>query len=300
MRFKLRQMEVFRAVMISGSVSGAARLLYVSQPAVSKLLAHTERSLGLTLFDRIGGKLVPTAQANSLFEEVRRIYDAAIQVNRFVDQLAAAPAAMINLSCSPSLGLSFLPRVIRHYLGRHPDTRIHLHTTLIEDIAQELLSGKSDLAVSVLPIDNANLDVTPLVEGRMVCAMPCNHRLARLTHVGLNRLAAERLILYSRTIPFGQLLTSAFERHDLQVAAAIDVPRAELACSLVRQGLGVAIIDEFSVSDGLWRDVVVRPIDELIPISVSLIRSRFARTSRSTEAFVAVLRDIAPTLREAG
>ena len=296
MRFKLRQMEVFRAVMVAGSVSGAARLLYVSQPAVSKLLAHTETSLGLKLFDRVGGKLIPTAQANSLFEEVSAIYDAAVRINRFVENLTAAPAAMINLSCSPSLGLSVVPRLIRRFLERHPETRIQLQTTLMGDVAQELLSGRSDLAITVLPVENPNLDVEPLVEGRMVCALPVGHPLARAGQISLRQLAGERLILYSRTIPFGQLLRAAFERHDLHVAATIDVPRAELACSLVRQGLGVTIIDQFSVSDQLWTDIELRPLDEIIPISVSLIRSRFARRSQAADLFVEMLRTSLPDL----
>ena len=72
MRFKLRQMEVFRAVMLTGSMNGAAKLLFVSQPAVSRLIAHAEQSLGLQLFARDKGKLTPTPEAQRLFEKSGR------------------------------------------------------------------------------------------------------------------------------------------------------------------------------------------------------------------------------------
>lgn len=292
MRFKLRQMEVFRAVMITGSVSGAARMLFVSQPAVSKLLAHTETTLGLKLFHRINGKLTPTADALRLFEEVKNVYDAAVKVDRFVENLVEQPSGTIKLCSSPSLGLTLMPRVIAAYLTRFPKTKIHFHTTLIQDAALELLSGKSDLAVIVLPIENPNLQIEPLIKGRMVCALPEAHALARLPEVSLHDLASERLVLYSPSIPFGQLLQAAFDCHGCSISASIDVPRAELACSLTRQGIGVAIVDEFSVADSIWNGLTVRPLKEEIPISVSLIRSRFDMPSTEIENFIEVLKRV--------
>lgn len=285
MRFKLRQMEVFRAVMITGSVSGAARLLYVSQPAVSKLLAHTETSLGLTLFDRTGGRLVPTKIALSLFEEVSAVYDAALKVDAFVENAVNAPSGRINISCSPSLGLSIVPRLIGEFLNRHPNVSIEFHTTLIQDMPTELLSGKADLAISVLPVEAPHLKSEKLMNGRMVCAIPENHPLGEETAISLSQLQHEKLILYSRNIPFGNLLAAAFERYECPVTRTLEVPRAELACSLVRQGVGIAIIDQFSVEGNPWRGMVVRPLKEEIPITVSLVRSVFSKPDAVVNQF---------------
>lgn len=290
MRFKLRQMEVFRAVMIAGSVSGAARMLFVSQPAVSKLLSHTETSLGMKLFHRVSGKLVPTADAVRLFEEVKQVYDAAQKVDTFVDNLLSRPSGQVNVSCSPSLGLSLVPRIVETFLQRYPDVGLHLHTTLIQDVPLELLSGKSDLAITVLPLRNPNLQAEPLRQGRMVCALPQGHRLAARRRLSLHDLSGERMILYSPDIPFGQLIRSAFDRYGCPLPAAVDVPRAELACSLVRRGVGLAIVDEFSVSDGVWNGLAARPLEEEIPIEVSLIRSRFTLASTDVENFIGVVR----------
>src|SRR5690242_15218521 len=144
MKFKLRQMEVFRAVMLAGTVSGAARALFVSQPAVSRLLTHTESSLGIKLFERTGGKLLPTAAAIALFEEVQPVYDAALSVDRFVENLASRSTIEVSVSCSPALGLGLLPRVIELFHRRNPKTRVNLYTTLTADVPNELLSKKTD------------------------------------------------------------------------------------------------------------------------------------------------------------
>jgi DNA-binding transcriptional LysR family regulator len=257
---------------------------------VSKLLAHIETSLGLKLFHRVGGKLAPTAAALTLFEEIKQVYDAALKVDQFVDNLVQSPSGSINISCSPSLGLSVVPKVINIFLQKFPDTKIHFHTTLIQDVPIELLSGKIDLAVTVLPVEGPNLQSEPLIQGRMVCALPEGHALARLGCLSLSDLMDERLILYSRTIPFGQLLLAAFQRYGCNVVPIIDVPRAELACSLVRQGVGIAIVDQFSVADGAWSGLVVRPLAQEIPIVVSLIRSKFDRPSAEVEHFITVLK----------
>ena len=74
MSFNLRQIEVFRAVMITGSIRGAAQLLFVSQPAVSRLLSHTESRVGFPLFQRIRGRLHATPEAKKLFHEVEEVY----------------------------------------------------------------------------------------------------------------------------------------------------------------------------------------------------------------------------------
>jgi len=290
MRFKLRQMEVFRAVMIAGSASGAARMLFISQPAVSRLLAHMESSLDLKLFHRVGGKLVPTPQAVLLLDEVNRVYDAALRVDSFVGNLAKKASGTLKLACSPSLGLSLLPRLIREFLGMFPEVHVHFHTTLIQDVPMELLSSKVDMAVSVLPIENPNLRSEALIEGRMVCAIPSGHPLAARHSVSLSDLEGHALILYSRSIPFGQLMLAAADKHGCVLNPAIDVPRAELACSLVNEGIGVSIVDQFSVASHGWRNIVVRPLVEDIPITVSLVRSKFTAPSEAAEQFVGLLR----------
>lgn len=81
-------MEVFRAVMLTGSISGAAKMLYVSQPAVSKLITYIESRLAYRLFQRINNRLVPTAEAVTLYREVERVYQAALAVNECALALA--------------------------------------------------------------------------------------------------------------------------------------------------------------------------------------------------------------------
>lgn len=292
MRFKLRQMEVFRAVMLTGSMNGAARLLFISQPAVSRLIAYSEQALGLHLFERTRGKLIPTPEAELLFREVGPLYESALRIDDFARDLAQKPQGQLTLCSSPSLALNFLPPVIAAFQSRHPRVRVHFHTTLLADMARELLGRKAELAVSVLPIDHPNLMVEPFARGRMVCIMPEGHVLAGSERVSLVNVAGHPLVLYKRNIPFGQLLASAFAQVGVPWRPVIDIERAELACVLVRAGAGVAIVDEFSVRGQGWPGLVVRPLEEEIPLTLSLVRSRFERPSTRVRDFSRLLKQM--------
>ncbi|MFJ2993720.1 LysR family transcriptional regulator [Pandoraea sp. NPDC087047] len=292
-------MEVFRAVMVTGTVSGAARMLYVSQPAVSKLLNHTETSLGIKLFERSGGKLLPTSAANALFEEVQQVYDAALSVDRFVEHLASRSTTEIAVSCSPSLGLSLIPCVIERFNQRNTKTRIRFHTTLTADVPNELLSKKIDLAVTVLPLSNPHLTVEKLGNGKMVCAMVEGHPLASRKCITFADLAAHKTIFLSPSITFGGLIRSTLEAHGVDITPTIDVPRAELACALAKRALGVAIVDEFSVANGLWAGLIVKPLSASITFNVNLVTPKFSVMSRAAEQFIQILRECM-ALHEAG
>jgi DNA-binding transcriptional LysR family regulator len=290
-KFKLRQMEAFRAVMLTGTVRGAARMLYVSQPAVSRLLNHTETTLGIKLFERTGGKLIPTSAAVVLFEEVQQVYDAALNVGRFVEALASASTTEISVSCSPCLGLILLPKVIELFSHRNPKTRIRFHTTLTADTPNELLSKKTDLAVVVSPISNPNLTVEKLGTGRMVCVMRPDHPLATQETVAFADLVDRRTIFCTPSIDFGRLIRSTIEAHGFDISPTIEAPRAELACALARQDLGVAIVDEFSVANGIWGGLTIKPLVEAIIYNVNLVSPKFSVRSRPVEEFIQILRD---------
>ena len=290
MRFKLRQMEVFRAVMLSGSMSGAARLLAISQPAVSQLIGHTETTLGLRLFERRRGRLVPTTEAQLLFNEVDRLYEAALLVDDFATGLRQHPRGVLTVAASPSLGTGLLPAVLRRFRDGSPQMRIHLRTTQIADMARELLARQVSVAVSVAPVGDEGITVEPFASGRMVCIAGHGHPVAAEPMVTLAQLARYSMVLYDRSIFFGRLIHQAFAEAGLHPDVAIEITRAELAVALVRQGLGVALVDEFSVDADAMPDLVIRPLKEQIPVTLNLLRSAYDTPSLPVLNFMRLVR----------
>ena len=101
---RLRQIEVFHAVYTSGSMTNAAALLNVSQPSVSKVLAHAEQQLGYLLFDRVKGKLVATPEAHRLFAHVSAVYRDVDRLKHVAENLRAGNSGHIRIASTPAFG----------------------------------------------------------------------------------------------------------------------------------------------------------------------------------------------------
>lgn len=282
-------MEVFRAVMLTGSISGASKLLFTSQPAVSRIVSHTEASLGLALFKREKGKLIPTPESEALFREVEEFYQHALRVDEFSRNLAEGPSGTLRISASPCLSKGLMPRVITSFLKRYPKIRIHFHATLLGDMAQEVLSNKVDLAISVLPLDHVNLVATPFTEGDMVCVVPRGHPLGQQKDVDIADLANYPIIAHDPGIPFGQLVAAAFRNANVPITTHIDIHQTDVACALVRAGAGIAMVDEFTVEGLEWDDLRILPLRERIQLTPSVVRSKFDSGRNHADKFVQIL-----------
>lgn len=291
MKFRLRQMEVFRAVMLTGSISGASKMLFTSQPAVSRIVSHTEQTLGLALFNRVKGKLVPTPEGVALFREVDDFYKQALRIDDFARGLAQGPSGTLNIASSPCLSRSLIPRVVTAFVQRWPNIRVNLRTTLLNGMSLQVLSNTVDLAVSVLPLEHPNLRIEPFTEGRMVCLVPQGHELTRLAAVSIRDLARFTLIAHHPGIPFGQLVSAAFRKADVALTSRIDIHDTDVACALVRAGAGIAMVDEFTVEGMAWNDLRVLPLADEIRLTPSIVRSVFDTGQTHADKFADLLRE---------
>jgi DNA-binding transcriptional LysR family regulator len=293
MAFKLRHMEVFRAVMLTGSISGAAKMLYVSQPAVSKLITYVEGRLALRLFDRVNNRLVPTADAHALYREVERVYQAAIQVNECAQALATTPTRQLRICCSASLSTVLIPAALAELKRQAPSMKILWHTTLMSEMPLQLLGKKVDLAVSALPVAHDHLHSRRFMRGYMVCVLPEGHPLAACESISLQQLVDQPLMLFRPDMPFGRLIAQAIEHAEVRLGSFLDFTNAPEAVALVKQGLGISIIDEFVAQDS---GLVVRPLQEEICFELSFVYSKFEALPESALRMMQVLLEQAERL----
>lgn len=289
MKLNLRQIEVFRAIMLSGSISGAAKLLFVSQPAVSRLIAYTEQRLGLVLFERIKGRLYPTPEARRLFTEVTSLYQSVERVNEVAENLAENRVGQLRLACSPSLGQSLLPRAIATFRRSFPEIRIVLQTLIPSVMLQSLLTQQVDLGVAYMPVDHPSLTSKPLYKNKIVAVLPVGHPLVARGSVTAQDLIPEPLIGYSADIPFGILVRDLFGGQDEQPRPLIEVQQAHVACAMVQAGAGVALVDEMTVKGPIWSNVVAVPITDTVNAPINAFYLQLEPLSRLAQAFIHVL-----------
>lgn len=292
MSLNLRQIEVFRAVITTGSISGAARLLAVSQPAVSRLLSYTETRLGFTLFERIKGRLYATPEARRLFRDVEQVYSSVRRVNETAQELAEQRTGLLHLVSSQSLGHQIMPLAIGRFRTAHADTKVTFRELRFEPLGQAVLAQQAELGVTILPVDHPNLDSEELAKGRLVCICPYDHPLAHGAMLSVADLRAWPLVSYPHGTPFGTMVEQLYARADEPLRVSIEVASPQNACSLVKAGAGVALVDEFSIKSRIPGDFVVRPIADAPTLSATLVYARYQPLSLLAQSFIAELRGV--------
>ena len=287
----LRQIEVFRAIMLTGSETDAAKVLEISQPAVSRLLATAERLLGVQLFDRVKGWLVPTPQAKALYREVEAAYRGVLRLHDVAGGLAAGSAPHVRIVTCASLGFALVPRVIAAFRRRIEGVRISLeivpHPELIERVAQQ----SADLGIALSPGRHPAVVADKLAEGGLVCMMPQDHPLAGRADVRAADFASQPLISLNRATPLGQALDEAFLADGAVRDSAIEVSNTATAAALVVQGAGAAVIEALALPLGALAGIVARNFASTARFALTLLRNRSNPDSPAVTAFVAELRN---------
>ena len=264
----LRHIEIFHAVYVNGSVSAAARALNVSQPSVSKMLRHAESLLGFQLFQRTNGGLVPTEDAHSLFTEVREIQDRVHALREAGRNLRSGTGGTLRISALPSLGLDAIPTAVAQFLDRHENVKFDLQTVHHGDLLRKLHERETDIAIAYQVPPSAPIAQRWLGEGELVLfyreqdmpdAPPC---------VELARLKGQRFISLAASGPTGRLFTDELQRQQLELEEVVSARTFYIAGALVRQGVGMTVIDSFTAQACLAPGLAIRPLKPRITFDI--------------------------------
>jgi DNA-binding transcriptional LysR family regulator len=289
----LRQIEVFHAVMLTGSLSEAGRMLFVTQPAVSRILASAENRLRYPLFERVKGRLHPTPEARRLFAESERIFDHVNRFNTLSTGLAAGTAGTLSLVSSPSFSEWLIPRTIQRFREKHPGTAIRYRPLAFDMLLPHILLGHTDFGIaSMSPPANANISAEEIGAGWLGCAIPRGHPLASRKRIRAEDLRGHLLIGYEAETPFGRLAARFLNSGDSPLVPDIEIRATPEALALVRQGVGVALIESFGYHPDFQRDFVLRPTAPTLPHKIQLLHAANSPLSTTARRFASALRQV--------
>ncbi len=265
----LRHLEIFHAVYSSGSVSAAARMLNVSQPSVSKTLRHAESLIGFPLFRRAGGRLTPTEDAHVLFDEVREIQDRVQALREASRNMRRGTQGVLRVSALPSLALDVLPTAVARFLGRHGDVRFDLQTVHHDDLLRKLYERETDIAIAYEVPPNAPLAHQALGHGELVLLYREADMPDAPSRLSLDVLAGRRFVSVATSGPLGVLLAREVERLGLELDEIVSARTFYIASALVRQGVGMTVVDSSTARASLAPGMALRPLDPPIPFAVN-------------------------------
>ena len=289
MRFS--HVEAFRAVMVSGSTTAAARILHTSQPNVSRSIAQLEKATGLRLFERLPGKVVPTSDGLSFFKEVQRSFVGLQRLDEAAQRIRRFSGGILRIAAIQTLALGLVPRTIRRFAEIYPEASISIHAGHSTAVSQWVDEQFCDIGIVSHLIESYGFESQELYQIEGVCLMPASHRLAAKACVEPADMAGEPYISFARN-DFGRsAVDEVFEQADVTRRTTLETAYSSITCSLVAQGLGLAIVNPIAAQDYLHLGLVMRPFRPSITHAAMAVYAKKGRPEdRLVASFVEVLK----------
>ena len=294
-RINLRQVEAFKAVIEYGTVSRAAEMMNVSQPAMSKLIAHLEEDTGLQLFDRLKGRLAPTRRGMRLYEEIDRIFAGVRQVENAIDTIRRDEQRRLLIGVMPALSGAFIQQATSKFLARQPDVFCSIQSRSSQWITDGIVTRKLDVGLVIAPIDNPYIVAEPMMGQPVVCILPPGHPLAAKTVIVPTDLIGVPFISFDPESHTSQRVTSVLKTHGVEPNTTMVVSVSPTLCEFVAAGVGISLVHPLIVS-GLREKLAIRRFEPAIQLDFYLCSVRDSRNARLVEAYLEATRETAAAI----
>ncbi|AQU88407.1 hypothetical protein B0W47_14140 [Komagataeibacter nataicola] len=297
-----KQIEAFHAVVLTGSMTAAARYLGRSQSAISRLVLELEEEIGFTLFMRSKMRLVPTRRALVLHEEVRRSFIGMDRIAARAGQLAMTEVSMpIDIAAPPAMASGLIPAVIARLEAQGDSMRIMLRSMNSENVLGAVIDNTVNIGMASLPIEHANARLLWIGEAPCVTVMAQNNPLARHERLSLAQLDDQNLITVANPFRLRGVIDTALQRHNVAVSDQIETNTSLSAIMAARAGLGVALVDPLTAYGIPVSGTTIRPIDMHIPWIWGVITPAHQTLSKDVLRLVDMIeitvRDLLPCFR---
>ncbi|SAH99784.1 LysR family transcriptional regulator [Bordetella ansorpii] len=289
-RVTFRHLEAFRAVMLRKTVTSAAEMMHVSQPVVTRLLNALEERLDFRLFERVKGRLTPTAQALLLFDEVQRSLRGVDHVLGVAQEIRDQHYGRLHIAAAPVMALSFLPKVIAEFSRTRPRVAVTLVMHSSRTVVDMVLGEQCDVGFGILPEVSRGQFGELLMSARLVCGLPLGHPLASRSRLSPKDLAGEHFVSHSTMLDVRLRIDSVFAAHGVQRALTIETPTSQSILALVEAGAGVALIDPLTAACYQGGKLRFLPFDPVIKTGFSMLTAPGRLPSMLLEPFAQEVR----------
>lgn len=291
---RMRQVEAFRAVMVSGGVTAAAAIMNLSQPSVSRLISDLEASVGFQLFERRGGRVIPTAQAEALFDSVKRSFIGLDLLDQAARRIRAHPVGTIRVAALSAIAAGVLPPVIADFNARYPNIKITVEALGQSGVVDRVFLGQADIGLIVEAPSRPGIVSTALVEAEYVCILPAGHHLGERDHVDVGDLDGETFIGPMHEVDalwFG--LDQLFEGRGIELLRRLETQHSFPTYAYVEAGLGISIAEPFSAPLFQRLGVLVRRFLPTMKVPFALIEPEIGPSPPVISEFRIAVREAA-------
>jgi len=288
-----RHIEIFYSVYKYKTLTNAARILNLSQPALSKSLQYSEHKLNLKLFTKQSGMLVPTPEADLLFKNAEKINLSVKEFNQIARNLSSSPSNFIEIGITPSLGAAFLPEILAQFSLLEPDIKFNIHNSQTHELMDKLHDFSHDIIICYNPPKVDQYKQITLQKGEMVFIVAANNsNYLSKSEISIKELSKEPLIKIRNVLE----IEDDFSVEQMLVQKNIQpdwIARTEtfhVAKKMVEKGIGSSIIDSITAQSGRTNKIKILNLRPTIKFSICAIQNPNKPSSVAVKRFVQFLR----------
>jgi DNA-binding transcriptional LysR family regulator len=286
---QLRHLEVFHAIMLTGTITAAAKLLNISQPAATRLLLRAEDQLGYRLFDRVKGRLLPTREGQVLHAESERIISGLDNLRKLSRNLGAATSGHLRIAAAPALCVDLIPLAITRFRQKHADVSFEVESRQYADLVRVVLNHEVDLGIGFDVQAHPGLDIQTLAPAQFFGIFPKSMEPQLPATVKIEWFRKHPFIGLRSDDPLGAAFSAAVKLSGVELQPIVEVKTNQIALALVSRGAGAAIVDQYTAAAHDKNLVVARPLIPRIDFAVHTIRAKHQPASVLARKFSAML-----------
>jgi len=257
----LRQLQILREVVRTGSERAAAKALDITQPGVSQQIKLLEKLLGVQLFIRDRGRLVPSAQATALFRDTDATFAQMERIAKTVTSLRGIDSNTISIAAPYVFSMRLLPDVIRALRSRQAITSVQLRSGDYREIIEHVLEGRADIGLGRLPLDDRIFEWRPVATATNVYIFHRGHRLAQKDVIRPEDLIGEPLADVEPQMQSHHMNENAMRYMGAEPNLAIQVDVIGQEINFVAAGLGITSSNTFAGRQFAAFPVEIRPFE---------------------------------------
>ncbi|WP_299663037.1 LysR substrate-binding domain-containing protein [uncultured Psychromonas sp.] len=295
MNITIRQLQCFREVMRTGSISEAARTMQRTQPAISNMISTLEEELRIKLFERQRGRLVRKPEAHYFLEETEQILERLSKTSRTMKEIAGLAQGRLRIACMPAAGNHLIPQLVADFVRDKPKVDVSMMMQTSSIIEEWVASQQYDVGLAETPPPNRALSIQSF-DLKCVCALRNDDPLAQRDFLTAMDMSGAPLATLHEEHPNYQLTRQAFKKQGAKLKQRFELRSFRPALKLVEEGLCYCICDPMTAngylkSTGNQAKLVFKRFEPEIILSVSILTPAHRPASLLAKNFTNLLLD---------
>ena len=288
----VRDYEILRAMIATGTTVAASQRLAVSQSTVSRALSTLEERVGYKLFTRDSNRLQPTAEALRLNASLDGLFNVLSDIG---GRIQPEPVRSLRIAGTTTLAHMLLQPMVVSFLRHKGIGSVSLDVGSTDMLLDGVADGRFDIGVSDRDIQRAGIRVTPFRRSHIACVMPADHKLASRTEIRPDDLDQTDFVAATKRLPLRHATDQIFRSAGVEPKTVVETSSALASLEFVRKGIGLALLNSFPIAAALPEGLVLRPFRPWMVFRTSFWTATGTATGAQARAFIQHVRFFAPS-----